>query len=326
MFKRDTVTAIFLVRLLEYYLLALCYYTFVLTALANVVFPVLLVVGVGVLLGRYQRIDPNNLSRLSLYALVPCLAFDTLLTTSVKPLEFLHIASAYLLAIACLGFIAWLIARNLETSKRSFIVSVILGNNGNFGLPMAFFALGQSGLEISLLVFLTSVLVTFIGGPAILSSKGTLQQSLSGVAKLPLVWFALLGWSLNLLHVQLPEALTKGVHLMAQATVPILLLSLGLQIAKSGWRLPRRAVWWAVALRLLGSPVLTYLLTGLLGIHGLTREVLMLSSTMPTAVNAFLLTSELGGDTQMVVDTVVITTLLSIATIALMVTLLPYIH
>ena len=52
----------------------------------------------------------------------------------------------------------------------------------------------------------------------------------------------------------------------------------------------------------------------------------MLSSTMPTAVNAFLLTSELGGDTQMVVDTVVITTLFSIPTIALMVTLLPYIR
>jgi malate permease and related proteins len=298
----------------------------VFTALANVVVPVLLVVGVGVLLGRYQRIDPSSLSHLALYALVPSLAFDTLLTTSVRPSEFLRIASCYLLTLAVLAFITWLIAKRLEISKRSFIVSVILGNNGNFGLPMAFFALGQNGLEIALMVFLTSVLVTFIGGPAILSSTGNLKQSFSNVAKLPLVWFALLGWSLNLLHVQLPESLTKGIHLLAQATVPILLLSLGLQIAKSGWRLPQKTVWWAVALRLLGNPLLTYLLTGLLGIHGLTRDVLMLSSTMPTAVNAFLLTSELGGDTQMVVDTVVITTFLSIPAIVIMVTLLPYIH
>ena len=297
-----------------------------LSALVNVVFPVLLVVAVGILIGRFQKIDSGSLSRLALYALVPCLAFDTLLTTTVQPLEFLHIASSYLLAIACLALMAWFIARNLETSKRSFIISVILGNNGNFGLPIAFFALGQSGLEISLMVFLTSVLVTFIAGPAILSSKGNLRDSLVGVAKLPLVWFAILGWSLNVLHIGLPEALTKGVHLMAQATVPILLLSLGLQMAKSGWRLPQKPVWWAVALRLVGGPLLTYLLTELLGIHGLNREVLMLSSTMPTAVNAFLLASELGGDTQMVVDTVVITTLLSIPMIALMVTLLPYIH
>ncbi len=297
-----------------------------LSALVNVVFPVILVVGVGILLGRFQKIDSGSLSRLALYALVPCLAFDTLLTTTVQPLEFLHIASSYLLAIAGLALVAWFIARNLETSKRSFIISVILGNNGNFGLPMAFFALGQSGLEISLMVFLTSVLVTFIAGPAILSSKGNFRDSLLGVAKLPLVWFAILGWSLNLLHIQLPEALTKGVHLMAQATVPILLLSLGLQMAKSGWRLPQKPVWWAVALRLVGGPLLTYLVTGILGIHGLNREVLMLSSTMPTAVNAFLLTSELGGDTQMVVDTVVITTLLSIPMIALMVSLLPYIQ
>jgi predicted permease len=297
-----------------------------LSALVNVVFPVIFVVGVGVLLGRFQKIDSGSLSRLALYALVPCLAFDTLLTTTVKPLEFLRIASVYLLTVGLLALLGWLVARNLETSKRSFIISVILGNNGNFGLPMAFFALGKSGLELSLMVFLTSVLVTFIAGPAILSSRGNIMQSVAGVAKLPLVWFALLGWSLNLLHIQLPEALTKGVHLMAQATVPILLLSLGLHMAKSGWHMPQKTVWWAVALRLVGSPLLTYLLTELLGIHGVARDVLMLSSTMPTAVNAFLLASELGGDTQMVVDTVVITTLFSIPTIALMVTLLPYIH
>jgi malate permease and related proteins len=298
----------------------------VLHALANVVFPVLLVVGVGALLGKYQRIDPSNLSRLALYALVPCLAFSTLLTTSVRPLDFLQIAFCYLLTTGCLALIAWLIARKLETSKRSFIVSVILGNNGNFGLPMAFFALGQSGLEISLMVFLVSVLVTFIGGPAILSSHGNFKQSLLTVAKLPLVWFALLGWSLNLLHVRLPGFIMEGIQLLAQATVPTLLLSLGLQLGKSGWRLPQRAVWWAVVLRFLGTPLLTYFLTGLLGIHGLTREVLMLASTMPTAINAFLLTSELGGDVQMVVDTVMVTTLLCIPAITLMVTLLPYIH
>lgn len=297
-----------------------------LSALVNVVFPVILVVGVGILLGRFQKIDSGSLSRLALYALVPCLAFDTLLTTTVQPLQFLRIASCYLVTVVLLTIIGWFIARRLATSKRSFIISVILGNNGNFGLPMAFFALGQSGLELSLMVFLTSVLVTFIAGPAILSNRGNLRQSLEGVAKLPLVWFAILGWSLNLLHIQLPEALTKGVHLMAQATVPILLLSLGLSMAKSGWHMPQKPVWWAVALRLLGSPVLMYGLTTLLGIHGLSREVLMLSSVMPTAVNAFLLASELGGDTQMVVDTVVITTLFSIPTIALMVTLLPYIQ
>jgi malate permease and related proteins len=298
----------------------------VLTALANVVFPVLLVVGVGIVLGKVQRLDSSSLSRLALYALVPSLAFDTLLTTSVRPLDFLRIASCYLLTLAVLAFTTWLIAKHLAISRRSFIISVILGNNGNFGLPIAFFALGQNGLEIALLVFLTSVLVTFIGGPAILSSTGNFKQSFSNVAKLPLVWFALMGWSFNLLHLSLPESLTKGINLLAQATVPILLLSLGLQMAKSGWRLPQQPVWWAVALRLIGNPLLTYLLTGILGIHGLTRDVLMLSSTMPTAVNAFLLASELGGDTQMVVDTVVITTLLSIPAIALMVTLLPYIH
>jgi hypothetical protein len=296
-----------------------------LSALINVVFPVILVVGIGVILGKYQRIDSTSLSRLALFALVPCLAFDTLLTTSIRPFEFLHIASAYVLAIGCLTLLAWLIAKHLNASKPSFMVSVILGNNGNFGLPMAFFALGQSGLEMSLMVFLTSLLVTFIAGPAILSSKGNVKQSLFGVAKLPLVWLALLGWSLNLLYVQLPEALTKGIHLLAQATVPILLLSLGLQIAKSGWRIPGKTVWWAVALRLFGSPILTFMITELLSIHGLTRDVLMLSSTMPTAVNAFLLACELHGDAQMVADTVIITTLLSIPVIALMVTLLPYI-
>jgi malate permease and related proteins len=297
-----------------------------LAALANVVFPVILVVAVGALIGTYQKIDAGSLSRLSLYALVPCLAFDTLLTTTVQPLEFLGIASSYLLAVLCLGVLAWLISIRMSASKRSFVISVILGNNGNFGLPMAFFALGQNGLELSLMVFLTSVLVTFIVGPAILSSGNGTWNGLLGIAKLPMVWCAIIGWTFNLLHLQLPEFLTKGVHLLAQATVPLLLISLGLQIAKAGLRLPKKAVWFAVALRLIGGPLITYIVTGLLGITGLTREVLMLSSTMPTAINAFLLASELQGDAQMVSDTVIVTTLLSVPAIALMVTLLPYIH
>lgn len=296
----------------------------VLSALANVVFPVILVVAVGVLLGRYQKIDASSLSRMALYALVPCLTFDTLLSTKVELIEFFRISSSYLLGVSALALIAFLTARNLPISKRSFILSVILGNNGNFGLPMAFFALGQEGLELALMVFLTSILVSFIVGPAILSRQGNLGQSLTDVLKLPLIWFAVLGWTFNLLHLHIPDMFSKGVHLLAQATVPVLLLSLGLQIAKTGWRLPKRAVWFSVVLRLLGGPLVTYLVTQLLGIEDLAREVLMLSSTMPTAVNAFLLASELQGDAEMVADTVVITTLLSIPAIAFMVTRLPY--
>ena len=69
-------------------------------------------------------------------------------------------------------------------------------------------------------------------------------------------------------------------------------------------------------LRLLVPVGLAYGLTSLLGINGLTQEVLIVLSAMPTAVFTIIIASEFDARPTFVTNAVVLTTLGSLLTVA----------
>jgi len=108
--------------------------------------------------------------------------------------------------------------------------------------------------------------------------------------------------------------LGEGVHLLGQACIPVMLLTLGIQIARSkpewgGFELQ------ASALRLVAAPLLAALAGWVLGLERLDIQVLVLQSAMPIAVNAFLMAGEFGGDGVRAARAVVASSVLSFVTI-----------
>ncbi|WP_027482831.1 AEC family transporter [Deinococcus pimensis] len=293
-----------------------------LVALLNVVLPVALVAAVGGALGRFVRVDQGTVARIGLYALSPALALDTLLHTTVSSGAAGRVLLGYVLTVALMGAAAALVAsRQPGRTRRSVVAAVMIGNNGNFGLPISLFALGQAGFQYSLIVFLASVVLTFTVGPALYGGGG-LASSLRAVARLPILWCVLLAGALRALHVSLPVGLDRGVHLLSQATLPMVLLALGLQVGTGGWP---RVTWPVVAastLRLALGPVVAALVALGVGARGVEWQALVLSAAMPTAVNAYLLATEFEADVETVASTVVVTTLGALASIAVVVTLL----
>jgi malate permease and related proteins len=170
-------------------------------------------------------------------------------------------------------------------------------------------------------IFTISVFFTFLIGPAILSESQDWRSRLTAAFKLPLFWAASAGVLVNVLHIPVPIGFERGVHLIGQAAIPILLLSLGLQIGQQGLPKLEGPIVRSSALRLILGPVVAFAAGKLFGLRGLELAVLVLSAAMPTAVNAFLLASELGADSRTVAGTVVVTTVASLPVIALIVTL-----
>ncbi len=298
-------------------------YSGVFNALLEVVLPVIVVTLAGVLLGRYIRPDQAGISKITLFALSPALALDNLAHSEVRFGTAFLIIFCYALFEAIMGAITWFSSRDVpEKTRRGMVAGVITGNNGNFGLPISLFAFGQAGFELSLIVFTISVFFTFVVTAAVLSGATDWRLSLRAVFRLPLVWAALLGIALNALHATFPTGIDRGIHLLAQAAIPMLLISLGLQIGASGLPALSGPVLRASGLRLFLGPLVAFAVGTLFGLRGLERGVLVLSSAMPTAINAFLLAGELGADAKTVAGTVVLTTFGSIATIALVVSLL----
>lgn len=296
----------------------------VLSALLNVVLPVVLVAGVGAAATRYVKIDQGTIARLGLYVLSPALALDTLLHATVEADSAFRVIAAYVLTVAVMGGITALVAAGyVPRTRRAVVAAVMIGNNGNFGLPIALFALGQVGFQYSLIVFLASVVLTFTVGPALYGGGGGLGGSVRAILRLPIMWCIAAALLMRVLGWQLPSGIDRGVHLLAQATLPMILLSLGLQIGASGWPRLTRPVITASTLRLALGPVVAFGVAYLVGARGVEWQALVLSAAMPTAVNAYLLATEFDADVESVAATVVVTTVAAIATIALVVTLLP---
>jgi len=233
------------------------------------------------------------------------------------------ITAAFFIASAGLYGVALALSRWLRLDKgatKTLIASATFPNSGNMGLSLTFFALGQPGLDRAIVFFIASSVLMFGLGPAFLRGGGFLQ-SLAFTLKLPLFWALAGGLLVRGLGIPLPLGLDEGVHLLGQACIPVMLLTLGIQIARS------RPEWGsfelqASGLRLLVAPLLAGVAGWALGLERLDIQVLVLQSAMPIAVNAFLMAGEFGGDGPRAARAVVASSVLSFVTIPLVLLLI----
>ncbi|WP_226345709.1 AEC family transporter [Agilicoccus flavus] len=295
-----------------------------LSALVDVILPVVLVAGVGVALAKSFTLDVDTVNKVSMYGFTPALAFQSVTTTTVTAASGVRLVGAYLAAMLVAAVIAWLAATRLAGESRRVVVGcTIIGNNGNFGLPIALLALGRPGLDQALVIFITALFVMFTIGPALLGASGGLGAGLRRVALLPVTWALALGLLLRGLGWPTPGPLASAVDLLAAAAVPLVLLSLGLQLGRSERLHLTRPVLLAVGLRTVVVPVVAYGVGLAAGLSGVPLASLVLACAMPTAVNAFMLAREFGADPQTAASAVALSTFVSIPLIAVVVAVLP---
>lgn len=291
--------------------------------LTHVVLPVFLVAGVAALAQPRLRLDIPSISRAVFYLFSPALVLDSLVSSRIGGMEFGRIAAAMLLTALMLWGIGELVAHLLRLegpTQSAFLVAILLMNAGNFGLPTNLFAFGEPGLARASLAFTVSAAISSSLG-VYLAARGRASgwEALRRVAGVPLVYAAALGFVLNLAHLGLPETLAKAVHLLGQAAVPAMLVVLGGQLAhifQNEWKAAYLPALMVVAVsRLVLAPALTLGTTHLVGLEGLTRNVVVLETAMPTAVITTILATEFESDPSFATLGVLVTTLASLLTV-----------
>ena len=300
------------------------------TVLLNVVLPVFIVAGVAALAHLRLRFEARTLSRAVFYIFGPALIFDSLTGSEASGAVFGQITAAALLTIAALWVLGTVAARLLRlkgTTQAAFLVAVLLMNAGNFGLSVNLFAFGEAGLSLASLYFTVSAVVSSSLG-AYLSARGrsTARQALRRAASVPFVYAAALGLVFNLGSIAMPEPLTKAIHLLGQASVPVMLSVLGVRLAETLQARQRirhlPALGVATLMRLIVSPALTFLFASLVGLSGVARDVTVLESAMPTAVITTILATEFDSDPPFAAICVLVTTLVSLPTLTVLLNVL----
>jgi len=297
-----------------------------LAILLNVVSPIFLLIGVAYLVGKRLSPDPRALSVFLIYVFVPALSFNGLRNADLRASAVLGFVGVALGLVLGMIFIGLLLGRWLgETPQQrgALVMTLFMVNGANYGTPVNTFAYGAVGGEWAVLYYVVnSILSNFLG--VFFASRGaSLRQALRNTLSVPVGYAALLGGAINLLKLELPLFLARGVDIMAQAAIPCMLALLGLQLARM--TLNRRGlglVLLASGVRLVGGALVALPLCLLFGVQGVAFQVAMTQSAMPTAVLTNALATEFGSDIEFTSAMTLVSTLLSVISLSALIALL----
>ena len=279
------------------------------TPLAPVI-PVFLLIAAGFVFAHWKKINLTSVTEIIVYLGTPSLVFSSLAGKPLFATDIAVLSAGILLIFAIVGFFIRLYFLVSGFSSRGFALPTLFMNAGNMGIPLALFAFGQAGLQRATLMFVIITFLQYSLGIYILNGRSNWTE----IFRLPLIYAALAGLSVNLAQISLPEVLLRPIIMLGQATIPIMLISLGYRLHEV------ESLQWGHALggaltRIGGGFAAANLAVHLIGAEGVNRQVLLLYGALPAAVVNFVLTEKYRQDPALAASIVVISTFISIFTI-----------
>ena len=277
--------------------------------------PVFLASGSGFLLSKLLKINPRPISQAILYIFAPSLLFTLLTNNDLNNNDILRSMLFIGFTILIVGAFAITISRifrlNREFSSGLLLTSMFM-NSGNYGLPVVLFAFGEAALGYASVYFVTMTIFTYTIGILIASmGKTDIKTSFINLLKLPTIYAVVIAFILIYTGWEIPIFLDRTITLLGDASIPSMLVLLGMQLANV--RLPGISLplLLAVSIRLIISPAVALLLTVIFGIFGPARMALITIAGMPTAVFTTVLSTEYDLNPSFVTAVVFTSTLLS---------------
>jgi len=243
----------------------------------------------------------------------PCLIFSTFMNVNVDIEAFKTMASATLLCMALFTAIGIVVLKAAKLDLRAFLPSQIFPNVGNMGLPLCLLAFGDAGLALGLTYFMVNVVFNFTVGTAITSGKFALSDLLRN-PMFHAVWLTLV---LIFTGTRPPAWVQNTTELLGGFTIPLMLIALGVSLARFHIKSLKRSV--ALSVMRLGMGFIVGVgVAELMGFEGVARGILILQCSMPIAVFSYLFAVRYDRRPEEVAGTVVLSTLLSFLTLPLL--------
>jgi len=293
----------------------------------QVVFPVLLVLSLGLIIGKVFHPETKTLSTLSIYLLTPALIFqsvylyhDLFTVTTLKMFGVITLIT--LLVILSLDLISRVIPMK-HSVKVALTLTLMLSNSGNFGLPVNQYAYGEQALYIaSVILVIYSLYTNTLGVFVAASDRNGRRESVKKMLTVPFFYVLVIAMALNYFHVTIPAPIFKPIQSVGLAAIPLNLLQLGINLSsikiKEQWSL----MLGASVIKLALIPFGAFFLLKLLGFTGLEFKVTLTQIAMPSAVYASILASHFESDESLTSGIVLVSTLLSLISLSIWISIL----
>lgn len=267
--------------------------------------------------------DPSAISRLVLNVSVPCSILSTITAADYDAVRadlpvLIIVSAGVTLATLPIGFA---FTRVFKMGKEKAIYrSVIFFNNYGFmGWPICQVLLGNQGFLYAALYAIPIHLLAYGITPVLMrASGGGKLFDRSTLVNLPL-YATVAALAVLMSGLALPEGVTEVLSMVGGTQTPLSMIAIGMILA--GANLKEAASGYKpyayAALRLLILPAAVYLILRGMGLNGLLLKVPAVISAMPAASMVVVLAQKHGADSLLASRLIVISTLLSVATIPL---------
>jgi hypothetical protein len=296
------------------------------SAFVQSVLPVLLIGGLGYLVGRARALDLAPITGLTVLVLIPAIVFDSLARATL-PRELLSRLVLHVgLQLAAIWVLTVLIARAAGwrgPDEGGMLLATLFSNSGNVGLPLALFAFGPDGLAVAggwfaVMAIASSTIGPYLAARARLGVGGALLR----VMRQPIIYAVAAGVIVNLGGFTLPGPVANASRLLAGGAVALMLLLLGLQLARLTVRQEAPGAALATTIRLLVAPPVAWAAGRLVGLEGMAFAVAVIQASTPTAITSALWALEFDARPALVSAAVVLSTVVSVVTLTVLLALL----
>jgi predicted permease len=268
------------------------------------------------------HLDPKAISTVSVYLMSPFLVFRTFYNTEFNADYLFLIVFTFVLCIL-LVLVDYLIAffrSYSRTETCGLILSSAFMNNGNYGTPVVFLLFGALGLDYAIVLMVGQQLVMCTLG-IYYAAKGSpegngVQSALRAVRRMPIVYGAIVGWLFHFFHISLSKPTMEAVNLVADAAIPTVMLVLGMQLATISLKkikVERTSI--ALSVKLAISPTIAWLLTLVLPVDDLVKQIMIVVAAMPSAANTTMYALQFDTEPEFVSSVTFISTVLSLVTL-----------
>jgi hypothetical protein len=297
----------------------------------NVILPVFALILAGYLCRRTGILGPSaasEINRLVVWLCLPALLFEATATAvwaQIWQPQFILAYSLGTLAVFLLTLF-WRLRRVGNLADASIQgLSASYANTGYMGIPLCLLVFGDEGLQPALIASLIVICVLFalavVCIEVALQDEKSLQRAtakvLLALASNPLVVAPLLGglWALG--GQPLPAPLHRFIDLLASATAPCALISLGLFLAHKQVGRSEGSVG-LVLIKLIVHPLITWVLAfHVLQLPAMWAAAALLLSALPTGTGPYMLAEFYRREAAVVSSTILLSTLGSLFSLSL---------
>ncbi len=303
------------------------------TTIITAIFPLLILIALGFLLGRFEFLSKqqfSGLSKLTFVAFIPSLLFLSIYQSEQLESLSLALLAAFYLPVTGLFIVSFFVFRNFfqHTFAKTELLCLAstFSNNVLIGVPVLLALIGESILLPAFIIIafhslLLFTLTSFAAGftqtqPTIWYRS--IATSIWLTSRSPIVISLLLGLTCRLIELEIPELLLTPVEYLKQAALPCALIVLGATLGQYKVRGNHWLTFWVSTNKLVVLPGMIWLCSVyIFELSPLMTAIAVTLSASPVGINVFMFAAHDPESSPYLASTILVSTLLSIISIPL---------